>query len=340
MRNAVQEIKRLNPQILIGQYTILNEAKDYQNDASDDIREKITNEGWWLLDADGNKTQWTSDYNAWEVNFTTYAAPDSEGNRYPEWIAKRNYDVFFGPVPEFDIWYFDNVFDKPRVTADFDKNGTNEDPNDPYIQSIYRQGMVAEWTAARNLRRGIICMGNVNDLSSTEYSKKLDAGFLEALIGKGWSIENQGWLQMMNRYRATIRDVKNPEMVIFNVHGKLNQYALLHYGLASCLLDNGYFCYTDIDKGYDTVAWFDEYDINLGTPIDPPSTSPWQKGLYRRRFQNGMVIVNPKGNGTKTVTVESGYRRFKGTQDPMVNNGAKVTTLTLNERDGIILIKE
>lgn len=342
IRNAVQDLKKRNPRLLVGQYTILNEAKDHQNDASDDIREKITNEGWWLLNAAGEKTQWTTDYDAYEVNFTSYATQDSDGNRYSEWIAKRNYKVFFESVPEFDIWYFDNVFEKPRVTADFNSDGTDENPDDSGIQSIYRQGMAAEWAAARTLCPGIICMGNVNDLSSDEYSEKLDGAFLEALIGKDWSIESRdtGWKDMMNRYRAVIRDVLNPELVIFNVHGNSDEYALLRYGLCSCLLDNGYFCYTDIEQGYDTVAWFDEYTVDLGAAIDTPPTIPWREGLYCRHFQNGMVIVNPKGNATRTVTVEPGYRRITGTQDPSVNDGTAVTTLTLNERDGIVLVKE
>ena len=78
IRTAVQDLKKLNPELIVGQYTILNEAKDYQNDASDDIREKLTTEGWWLLNASGAKTQWTADYNAYEVNFTSYANTDSE----------------------------------------------------------------------------------------------------------------------------------------------------------------------------------------------------------------------------------------------------------------------
>ncbi|NLT50486.1 MAG: T9SS type A sorting domain-containing protein [Ignavibacteria bacterium] len=342
IRTAVQEIKTLNPKLLIGQYTVLNEAKDYQNDASDDIRKKITDEGWWLLNAAGEKTQWTADYKAWEVNFTSYATPDSDGYRYSEWIAKRNYKYLFEPVPEFDIWYFDNVFHKQRVIADFDSDGIDEDTSDTNIQKIYRQGMAVEWETVRDLQPGILCMGNVNDLSSVEYAEKLDGAFLEALIGKEWSIESRsnGWKDMMNRYRAVIRDVIDPGMVIFNVHGASDDYALFRYGLCSSLLDNGYFCYTDSAKGYDIVAWFDEYDIQLGAAIDTPPTTSWRNGLYCRHFQNGMVIVNPKGNSTQTVTIEPGYRRFQGTQDPIVNNGTAVTTLTLNERDGIILIKE
>jgi uncharacterized membrane protein len=49
------------------------------------------------------------------------------------------------------------------------------------------------------------------------------------------------------------------------------------------------------------------------------------------------VLVNPKGNGTQTVTLETSYKHLSGTQAPSVNNGQTVTTVTLNDRDGVIL---
>jgi hypothetical protein len=61
--------------------------------------------------------------------------------------------------------------------------------------------------------------------------------------------------------------------------------------------------------------------------------------VYRRRLQNGMVLVNPRGNGNRTVTIGSGYKRFKGKQDPVHNNGQVATTVVLRDRDGILLLK-
>ena len=53
-----------------------------------------------------------------------------------------------------------------------------------------------------------------------------------------------------------------------------------------------------------------------------------------------MALVNPRGNGNRTVTVEPGYCRFQGnTQAPMVNNGNPATSFTLLDRDGILLKK-
>jgi hypothetical protein len=85
-------------------------------------------------------------------------------------------------------------------------------------------------------------------------------------------------------------------------------------------------------------VWFDELDQKLGSGQAKP-TAAWQKGVWRRDFDNGIVLVNPKGNGQQTVTLETSYIKIRGSQDPVTNNGQTVTTVTLKDRDGIILLR-
>ena len=78
IRPVLQNIKAINPDILLGQYTVLNETYNDPNDtATIDKREKIINENWWLRDKNGQMLQWTTDYSAWEINITQWAKPDS-----------------------------------------------------------------------------------------------------------------------------------------------------------------------------------------------------------------------------------------------------------------------
>jgi hypothetical protein len=142
---------------------------------------------------------------------------------------------------------------------------------------------------------------------------------------------------MMRWYRKTMAAVAAPKLVGFHQVGSATDYKSLRYGLASCLLDNGYFTFTDRAKGYTGVPWFDEYDAKLGQAVTPPATTAWQKGVYRRDFENGIALVNPKGNGTVEVTLEEDFRRLDGKQAPSVNNGAVTRKVVLQERDGIIL---
>jgi len=343
IRDAVRRIKQRNPNVLIGQYTILPETYDPADKryADKDKGNKIDKEKWWLLDANGSRVQWTDKHDAWDVNITSWSKPDSSGRRYPEWLAERDFAMYFKSVPEFDIWYFDNAISRPAVkSADWDGDGKNDNRDDPRIAEAYRRGHVAHWETARKLHPTALFIGNSDDVSSPEYSGKLQGAFMEAVIGASWSMERwKGWDAVMERYRSAIIHTAEPHIVGFNVHGSKVDYQRMRYGLASCLLDDGYFSYTDEDVEYGSVVWFDEYDVELGKAIDHPPLQPWQNGVYRRRFENGMALVNPDML-SKTVSIEAGYWRFSGKQAPEVNNGTVATSVTLPGKDGVILIKE
>jgi hypothetical protein len=144
---------------------------------------------------------------------------------------------------------------------------------------------------------------------------------------------------MMGRYRAALTNTATPHVVGFNVHGDPRDYRFMRYALASCLLDDGYFSFTDKAKGYSSVPWFDEYDVALGTPLESAPKQVWKSGVFRRAFSHGLVLVNPGLLGA-TVTLEPGYRRIKGSQAPEVNNGQPASEITLGGKDGIILVKQ
>lgn len=343
MAETVRAIKAKNPNILVGQYTVLSEtqASSDRTSADGDKGRKLDAEGWWLRDADGDRVQWTDRYAAFDVNISGWARQDKNGERYPEWLAQRDFHQYFKSVPQFDIWFFDNALGRPAVTlADWDGDGRNDSRDDPRIASAYRKGHVAHWEAARRLYPAALLIGNSDDVSSPEYSKQLNGVFMEAVIGASWSMGRwKGWSAVMERYREAMKQTAMPHIVGFNVHGSKDDYQTLRYGLASCLLDDGYFSYTDTDREYSSVPWFDEYDVDLGLPIDPPPTTPWKNGVFRRNFQRGSVLVNP-GLLPSTVVIESGYRKIKGKQAPDINDGSVARSLILLGKDGLILVRE
>jgi hypothetical protein len=344
IRKAVQALKKRNPSLLIGQYTILNEAvADRGKSASQDKIDKLDEMNWWLRDAaTGAKVQWTKAYAAYDVNFTSWSRPDLQGDRYPQWLARRDYERFFKPVPEIDLWYFDNVMKHSRVpSADWRQVGTNVSSADPEVAKKFREGQAAHWAAAAALAPKLIQMGNPdNDLSFPEYKGRLTAAFLEGLMGKSWSLETRlGWPAMMERYRAVRENLKEPAIIGFNVAGRPDDYRFMRYALGSCLLGDGYFSFTDEKAGYGPIVWFDEYDVRIGKAVEPSPVQPWSEGVYRRRYENAMVLVNPEASARR-VKIEPGWKRFKGTQAPDVNDGSEASTIVLPPRDGLILVRK
>ena len=345
IRRAVQAMKSRNPAMKVGQYPILNEASDQTTtSANADIALKLDAMNWWLRDAvTGAKTQWTTGFSAYDVNQSAWTQPDANGDLWPQWLAKRHNQKFFALVPEFDIWYFDNVMTNSRVTAaNWKLDGSNWSSKDATVAAAYRRGHVAEWQTAAAVAPGRIQMGNTdNDLSSPEFKGQLGAAFLEAMMGKSYSIETwAGWVPMMQRYFAVAANMKSPAMLGFNVHGSPTDYRFFRYAFTSCLLGNGYFSFTDAAAGYSSVPWFDEYEVALGAAAEPATMTEWSNGVYRRRYDNALVLVNPQID-PRVVTIEAGWRRLLAAQDPATNSGQAVSgTLTIPAKDGLSLVRQ
>jgi len=341
MRKVVEVLKERNPKILVGQYTILNEAyDDPYNMADRDKRDKLYASKWWLLNAAERKVQWTSEYRTWEVNLTAWSHADAKGRHWPQWLAEREYAVFFRDIPEFDIVYLDGV-GAPRVTADWNLDGRNDDRKDPAILSAHYAGHLAEWNRLRELAPNRLLIGNTdNDLANAQWRDQLNGGFLESLMGWTWSLESRaGWSEMMERYRAVLRNTRPPKIVGFNIQGSPTDYRFFRYGYTSCLLDDGYFSFTDKAVEYSSVPWFDEYDHKLGHARSGPPATAWTEGVWRRDFENGIVLVNPTFSA-KTVKLEAGLRRLRGNQDRAINDGSAASEVTLGPKDGIVLLRE
>jgi hypothetical protein len=73
-------------------------------------------------------------------------------------------------------------------------------------------------------------------------------------------------------------------------------------------------------------VWFDDVHFQAGV-----------SNLYRRDFQNGIVLVNPAGTAM-TAPLERDFRRILGTRDLATNNGATVTQVTVGASDALFLI--
>ncbi len=344
IQQVVRNLKAINSNILVGQYTILNESYidgEGKYKAHNDKISKIGKEGWWLRNGSGNRVRWSAKYNTYEVNFLRWAKPDSEGKRYPEWIAARDFNLFFKPVPELDIWYFDNVMVRPRISnARWKLNGIDQLGSDHEIISAYRKAHVEEWREARRLDNKLLLMGNAdNDLSSTEYSGKLQGVFLEGLMGKWWSIEaRSGWHKMMRHYFTASQNTSPPHIVGFNVAGSPANKRFFRYAFTSCLMGNGYFSFTDKSKGYSDVPWFDEYDIELGKALESQRLAPWVDGVFKREFENGVVLVN-SSSSKKSITLNGVYDVQSTNKHVITKINVDSTVLSLSAKDGIILTK-
>lgn len=121
-------------------------------------------------------------------------------------------------------------------------------------------------------------------------------------------------------------------------------YQRMRFGLTSALMGDGYFSYEVSTVGHGSLGllWFDEYDLGagkrgyLGYPKDKAQRQ--STGVYLRRFSKGIAVVNPT-DFYQTVELGEYYQRFSGKQQPEINSGEVVHSVTLKPYDGVILLK-
>jgi hypothetical protein len=128
----------------------------------------------------------------------------------------------------------------------------------------------------------------------------------------------------------------------------------MRFGLTTTLLNNGYFSYEMNTAGHGSLClmWFDEYD-NAGTDrgylgyplgeayqVESSRLTPHKSAsdIWQRNYENGIVLVNATSTSI-TILLDGTFRKIKGTQDPVVNDGSLVTQVTLQQKDGIILLR-
>ena len=345
---VVQTIKRINPHARVFLYENSMEVSAADAAWSPFFR-KVDSEKWWLK-SPGSDEKILSQYGVqtkkpiYQINTTLFTPRDHDGHQEWDWHARWIVDQLYKPNPSIDGFFEDNVFYQPRVAGDWNLDGTKDDPES--AGRWLREGYRARFKLLHELMPGKYIIGNLADWGKknadlTELKGSLDGGIMEGMIGVNYSPETWGtWMEMMRWYRKTMDAVGQPKLVVFHMQGNATNYQALRYGLASCLLDDAYFAFTDATKGYRGLPWFDEYDAKLGKATNPPAMKPWQKGVYRRDFENGIALVNPKGNGPQDVMVEEGFKHLAGAQAPETNNGKDARTVHLLDRDGIILLRK
>lgn len=350
MNSVVEAIKAKNPNALVFVYVNANELRADQASGTQSwgtYHDKIASMKWWLY----SDSQLSTLINAGSgtagdmaLNVTAFTPKDSGGNTEMDWITRFYVSTYATPAPAIDGFFMDNVFWKPYIDGDWNRDGKLDPQTDPAVQTWFRQGYARYFSLVNSLMPGKLQLGNVGDWGApaatlTEYQGMAHGGVMEGYVGKSWSVEAWGgWSAMMAEYRKVMGALKAPKLGIFNQWGSATDYQGMRYGLGSCLLGDAYYSFTDNAKGYYGVVWFDELDAKLGSAAAAP-TAAWSKGVWRRDFDNGIVLVNPKGNGPQTVTLGGSFVKIKGKQDPVTNNGQTVTTVTLKDRDGIILLR-
>lgn len=347
MNTAVSQIKAINPGTKVFLYTLAESLLMPADPPWKPLADQVNANKWWLYQSGfaGTIVPASSGNGRMSVNISSQSRKNSAGQTFAQWYGTWLAAQFGTPNPASDGIFVDNVFWSPRKDGDWNGDGQIDSQTNATVRAWLRQGHVQELQALKRAMPGKMFIANGADWGLpeavlTEFNGQFNGAVFEAMVGRSFSQETwAGWNAMMTAYRKIMAAVASPKYVVCVQAGTTTDYQAMRYGLASCTLDDGYYMFSNNADSYHDVVHFDEYDANLGTPTSAPPKSAWQSGVYRRDFENGIVLVNPKGNGSRTVNLGGEFLKISGTQARTVNNGQAVTSVTLADRDGLFLLR-
>ncbi|MBF8280827.1 MAG: hypothetical protein HW383_600 [Candidatus Magasanikbacteria bacterium] len=347
---ALARIRAQHPGIIILAYVTSQDVrKDIADHADDGRMAQISPmrfslaaqapSNWYLKRPDGNRISWWS--TTYLLNVTDQA-PVMNGERWntllPRFVNER--------ILSTGLWdgvMYDNSWDgiTSFVGNDVDANLDGGRDNAAVLNAAWKAGMqkiyrVTRQLAAASGKSPIILFGN----GSSNFTD-LNGVLYENFPRYGWSGTLRAAENGLTRSTAPSAYLINANTN--NVPNPLD-FRALRYGLTSALMGNGYFSFDDGDAHHDSRWWYDEYNTVLGrarataTQVGTGRTGFWSDGLWRREFDRGVVYANAS-DAPKTVKFNTDFEKIRGNTETTVNDGAVVNSVTIEPRDGIVLLR-
>jgi hypothetical protein len=131
-----------------------------------------------------------------------------------------------------------------------------------------------------------------------------------------------------------------------------SDYRYMRHNLAAAVVAGTWFSNAcGAPCNYNSQPWYDEYSVDFATGRATgdaskkgylgQATGPAVKlanGLWRRDFEHGIALANNTGS-SQIINLGGTFRKIRGTQDPAVNDGSPVSSVTLLASDGRILLR-
>ena len=201
------------------------------------------------------------------VNNSIYTNADGSGDRWPEWYVKNYWKaLFFDLVAGLDGPWEDGGHVINPNGGSWLQSGFNDNDKDNYfalVNTLFRDARVALFNAmATNLpgkyrHANIAQWGHPAYSGVTDYNGLIHGGLVEQLMvaTQGVGQNAAGWNWMMDYYRRAKARLASPQHVWFHCSQyAADDYANMRYGLASCLLDDGFFVYDSHNDVFNEIG--------------------------------------------------------------------------------------
>jgi len=227
MEQVVRNIKAINPDAKIFLYEN-SSAVDDNNATYAPVKAKLDQMGWWVYESGTSGTRMQTDYGEvvsspiHHANTTLFTPRDSSGYQFWEWHARWVVQNWAKPNPSIAGVFEDTVFWKPRVDADWNRDGTTDAKDSANAGKWLREGFQKRFALLHQLMPGKYVIGNVADWGAKdavldEFDQSLDGGVIEGIIGTRYGVEKWGgWQETMRWYRKTMAVMAEPKLVMLD----------------------------------------------------------------------------------------------------------------------------
>ncbi|MCF3940147.1 MULTISPECIES: putative glycoside hydrolase [Gordonia] len=295
------------------------------------------------------------------VNLTD-EAPRVNGQIYAEyaahWVADRIWSTGLWDGVFLDVWG-DRIY-----TADSDAWDIDRDGNDEPASQIYGPGKpldrgltIAERVMRQAMPEAILVANGDRAISGDRLNGRVFESFADPRKDPERD-ELVEWSKYMTA--QTEEGLRSPVTGITIdsrgsvAAGSAEDLRRARLFLTATLMQNAW--WAPMGEDYGEVAYYDEMDGGglgrgyLGHALDADPTleqmtrsstdgtgSP-APDVFRRDFEHGIAVVN-LGDEVQTISLEQPYRHLRGSQDPVVNDGSVVRSVTVPPDDGVILLR-
>jgi hypothetical protein len=168
----------------------------------------------------------------------------------------------------------------------------------------------------------------VTQSEGTIWGVQLSRSNIPVSAGKTYTLTFRARADRPLAIRAVLQQAANP----YSVHAVTDEIGLstdwqtFELPLTSASTDSATNMIFNLGASVGTI-WIDDVKLQEG-----------DRNVYRRDYEGGIALVNATA-APVTVQLNGTFRKIKGTQAPLVNDGNLVTAVTLPAKDGLVLLR-
>lgn len=279
---VLDSLRSKNPDIIMLAYIVSQEINDDATQWSGSLRKSLyegISENWWLKNSKGEQVQFWPGTHMLNIGAGVPEKSSLQWNRY---LADFICDSIIAPG-KWDGVYLDNCWHSVSwldETIDVDQDGRADRP--AVADSLWEVGMNLLLDLIRERHPNIILTGN----GGYRYGKKLNGALIETFPRWG------EWFRLMDSYWHL--EGEAPGMPVNCLNGNTENSGEIslqdmRFGLSSTLMGEGYFSYDFGADDHSQHWWFDEYDSDLGEPVEK-AQKVGETILWKEHFDGDLSV--------------------------------------------------